>query len=391
MDRRGIVLVLVIGLISGILFFDHVAVASSETALTNLEEIDQQLLSLLKSKQYEQLDSKIMAYMRSYEGDPLREKYVNVALEVFSRNLPSLEPSLTEWISKQPTSYTAHAARGIYYVRVGGTKRGSKFINQTTKKQLEGMTLYFDKALRDLDKAYSINHRLIQALCYEMVILRAYGLHDQLRRLRDKGLAVNPSSSWLRWTYISSLLPRWGGSIEEMREEIESARPYFTKNPDLKGIEGRISAEYGDYAFWQGNYQKAIRFYDEALRYGDASSYRFQRGVAHSRIKQFDPCIKDMDIAIQLRPNNPDAYYQRGYAKHRLQRYNEAIVDFSKSIDDDPYGDGAFFYRGNAHSFFGNYDLALADFEKAVTLSPDNSNYVYARDATKKLVQAKTK
>jgi tetratricopeptide (TPR) repeat protein len=265
-------------------------------------------------------------------------------------------------------------------------------ISKTTEKQLEGMELYFNKAARDLDKAHSINPRLIHALCYEMLILSNYGERDQLRQLRDKGLAVNPSSSTLRWTYISTLLPRWGGTIEEMRKEIESARPYYIKNPELKALEGRISAEYGDQAFFdERDYQKAIRFYNEALRYGEGSFYHFQRGVTYSSTRQFDLCIKDMDIAIQLRPNNPRAYFQRGYAKHRLQRYNEAIVDLSKSIDDNPYEDRAWITRGYAYSFLGKKDLALADYEKAVALSPNNRQYLFARDAMKKSVQAETK
>jgi len=41
--------------------------------------------------------------------------------------------------------------------------------------------------------------------------------------------------------------------------------------------------------------------------------------------------------------------------------------------------------------FFGKTDLALADDEKAVAQSPNNSQYVYDREATKKRVQTKTK
>jgi tetratricopeptide (TPR) repeat protein len=390
MDRKGIVLVLVIGIVSGFLYFDHGAAASSETTLTKWQKIDQQLLSLLKSKKYEELDSKIKAYVKSYEADPLREKYVNVAFAVFSRPLPDLEPLLTEWISKSPKSYAAYAARGIYYTEVGGKKRGSKWISETTEKQLEGMAFYFNKAMRDLDKAYSINPRLTHVLSYKMDILKCYGERDQLRQLRDKMLGINPSSLVLRWTYISTLLPRWGGSIEEMRKEIESARPYYTKNPGLKVLEGRISAEYGDQAFLERDYQKAIRFYNEALRYGDGF-YRFQRGKVYARTKQFDLCIKDMDIVIQHGTNNPEEYFFRGYAKHMLRMYNEAIADFSKSIDDDPLDERVWSYRGNAYGFLGKYDLALADYEKAVALSPDNPEYLYARDAMKKKVQTKTK
>jgi len=41
--------------------------------------------------------------------------------------------------------------------------------------------------------------------------------------------------------------------------------------------------------------------------------------------------------------------------------------------------------------FFGKTDLALGDDEKAVAQSPNNSQYVYDREAAKKRVQTKTK
>jgi tetratricopeptide (TPR) repeat protein len=392
MDRKGIVLVLVIGIISGFLCFNHGFAASTETTLTNFQEIDQQLLSLLKSKKYEELDSKIKAYLKSYEADPLRERYVSIAFEVFQRPLPDLEPLLNEWISKSPKSYAAYAARGIYYTSTGQTERGGQVISETTKKQLEGMDFYFNKAIKDLDKAYSLNPRLIHALYYKMGILAHYGERDQLRQLRDKGLAINPLSSVLRWMYITTLLPRWGGSIEKIQKEIESARPYYTKNPDLKALDGRILAEYGDQAFYfEKDYQKAIRFYNEALQHGDAPFYYSQRGTVYVYNNQFDLCIKDMDFVIQHHPNDPESYFYRGFSKHRLQRYNDAIADFTKSIDDNPHDPRPWINRGHAYNLLKKYDLALTDFEKAVALSPNNSDYLSARDAMKRRLQTKTK
>jgi tetratricopeptide (TPR) repeat protein len=388
MIKKGAVF-LVMGILLVVFEFGFAVSASGDSPGVNLQEIDQQLLSLLRMKKYEELDSKIKAYFASCEADFLQEKYLNTAFDTFYRYLPELEPLLNDWISRQPDSYAANLARGIYYTKVGWTKRGSDGAGETTKEQFEGRESYFKKAKKDIDKALSINNRLTGALCYEILILSYFGKGEEIRRLRDKGLAINPHSLTLRMTYISTIRPARGGSMREMKKEIEDARVYFERNPNLKSIQGSTAAERADQMLFADEYAKAIAYYSFALSNGNNSYYNFQRGLAYFLNKQFDLGIKDMDIAIGLRPNNPDAYFWRGYAKHRLQRYTEAVADLSKAIEDDPRNDKAWITRANAYAFLGKADLSSADFEKAVMLWPNDEQHRYGLGQVKKQIEIK--
>jgi tetratricopeptide (TPR) repeat protein len=382
MNKKKIIVVLVTGAILGFLSFVGAALPTA-SALPGNQELDRQLLDLLKSKSYGRLDAQMSTLVKNYETDFKRETDVDLAVDVFSRPLPDLEPLLTEWITQWPRSYVAYLARGAYYIRIGGIKRGAKTYKETTQQQIEGMTLYFQKAWKDLDQAYALNPRLLHALCCKMTILMSYKERDQMRLLRNKALEVNPYSVTARWSYINTLLPRWGGSIREMTLEIEAARPYHAKNPALKILEGRVSCEYGDQAFFNDDYPKAIGLYTESLRYGNAYQYNFQRGFAYSYSDQYDLSNKDLDLAIQLRPNSPRAYYVRGFNRGQQGKLEEAIKDLDRALEDNPYDDQVWNSRGLVYLRLGKADLALKSFEKAVALSPNEVQYLRNREKAK--------
>ena len=98
-----------------------------------------------------------------------------------------------------------------------------------------------------------------------------------------------------------------------------------------------------------GNYEKAIRELDQALRMNpkDAWSYH-NRGYAKRNLGQHSAAILDYDAAIRLDPNNAKAYVNRGIAKGELRRYPAAILDFDAAIRLDPNEALAYFNRGYA-------------------------------------------
>ena len=56
--------------------------------------------------------------------------------------------------------------------------------------------------------------------------------------------------------------------------------------------------------------------------------------------------IKDYDKAIELNPNDIDAYYNRGIARSDLGDHNSAIEDYDKVIELKPYYANAYNNRG---------------------------------------------
>src|SRR6266850_23659 len=103
------------------------------------QDEDQQLLSMLRAREFAKLDVILRAIQREYEADPLTEHQVDIAWGVFSRTGAGLSPLLDEWVAQMPRSYAARLARGSYLMHMGYSARGSRFSSQTSAEQFKGM------------------------------------------------------------------------------------------------------------------------------------------------------------------------------------------------------------------------------------------------------------
>jgi PQQ-dependent catabolism-associated CXXCW motif protein len=94
------------------------------------------------------------------------------------------------------------------------------------------------------------------------------------------------------------------------------------------------------------------------------------RGRALHDKQQYDPAIKEYDTAIQIAPDDADAYYNRGRAYYAKKDYPRAIEDFSQAVKLDPKNVGAFNNRGHAYYSMGDYDNSIINYSQAIALSP---------------------
>ena len=85
----------------------------------------------------------------------------------------------------------------------------------------------------------------------------------------------------------------------------------------------------------------------------------------------FNGATKIFDEAIQLNPNNAQAYYGRGTAYFLQQKYERAIQDLNRSIELDPTFALAYNNRGSAYILLKQYERAIQDYDKALQLNPN--------------------
>ena len=62
-----------------------------------------------------------------------------------------------------------------------------------------------------------------------------------------------------------------------------------------------------------------------------AAAY-YNRGYAYSKIGQYDPAIRDFDLAIALKPDYANAYSNRGYTYYLNGQLDRAIQDYDEAI-----------------------------------------------------------
>ncbi len=87
--------------------------------------------------------------------------------------------------------------------------------------------------------------------------------------------------------------------------------------------------------------------------------------------------------AIEIDPNNANAYVNRGIANRNLDNYSEAISDFSKAMEIDPKYVDAYVNRGIAKRTLGDSDGAIYDFNKVINIDPNNANAYVNRGLAK--------
>jgi tetratricopeptide (TPR) repeat protein len=335
-------------------------------------EIDHRFASWLSEGKYRELDAAYVAIAKAYREDSAKESRMDAATRAFYRPGMDWQPKLDEWVKRFPDSAVARLARGVFYAGMGWDRRGVCSADQTGCAKFDAMHKYHALAISDLEAAIKLDPGLVHALLYRMEVALAAGDRDTRRAMHDRALALNPLSLTARFWYITGLLPRWGGSIEEMQAEISAARSYYERNPALKVLEGRIAAEKGDDAFYdQQDFRRAAMFYSQALKSGSHPFYHHSFAAAMSELNLGEFAIKEADLALADEPNDFRARYVRGVADYQKHDLSAAIADFTFALEGNPSNVEARGYRGLAYAEAGNARAALADFESAYALFPD--------------------
>ena len=109
----------------------------------------------------------------------------------------------------------------------------------------------------------------------------------------------------------------------------------------------------------------AIALLVSGLAYGQTAMEFVARAIDKVDLGDYRGAIADYNKAIELNPNDADAYVNRGVAKHHLEDYRGAIADYSKAIELNPNVAVAYYNRGVAKEILGQKDEGCMDYRKA--------------------------
>jgi lipoprotein NlpI len=89
------------------------------------------------------------------------------------------------------------------------------------------------------------------------------------------------------------------------------------------------------------------------------------RGIARTRMGDYEHAIADLDMAIGINPQAGNAFTSRGIAWHGRGDYERAIADYDAAIRLNPQDALAVNNRGLARYFQGEFALAAREFARA--------------------------
>ena len=123
--------------------------------------------------------------------------------------------------------------------------------------------------------------------------------------------------------------------------------------------------------FSDSKYEDAFSLIDKAIEIdpNNAEAYR-NRGAMRFFYGDTLKALNDENKAVELAPNNPNALNSRGAILREMGKYKEAIADYNRVLDIDKNNAEAYCRRGIAYLYLGDYDKSISDIETGIKLQP---------------------
>lgn len=252
----------------------------------------QYVLELIGHERFEQFERLSKSYEDAFAKDPLRESPLDKLYDAIDGSNEAMLAKLDAWVKQRP-SYVAYGARGIYKSKRGFFLRGSKYVSETPPENLEKMAEMHRQAVADLTRALELNKKFQPAYKYLIYTEQASGSTDQARAILDRCVKELPTTYYVRLAYLWALRPRWGGSYEQMQAYANSLDREALVNPRIWTLRAEAPAEVARSALLTKDYAIAVRFYTEALTYGDRLEFLEMRGKSYLKLGQNAAALAD--------------------------------------------------------------------------------------------------
>jgi tetratricopeptide (TPR) repeat protein len=170
-------------------------------------------------------------------------------------------------------------------------------------------------------------------------------------------------------------------NFQEMKQN-GKAREYFEALVDVKDTKLDALVSLGDLSREEEDYKTAIEYYNKALDFitdgGKETkipkkywAIYFARGVSHERLKNYNDFEEDLQIALKLYPDQPDALNYLAYTWIDLgKNIDEAKEMVGRAYEQKPDDAHIVDSVGWAYFKLGEYDKAVTYIEKAATQMP---------------------
>ncbi|MGF1604193.1 MAG: tetratricopeptide repeat protein [Thermosynechococcaceae cyanobacterium] len=293
--------------------------------------------------------------------------------------LPGVDLAIVQFISTTtyPVAKAGNSNQIAGDVYVSGYSLPSAALNNTVYHFTEGTVMA--NAVRPLQNGYSLiySNQTLPGMGGGPVLDRngqLVGIHSLSNPpIRIQRQGINPLYSHAGSNLglpINSFLKRISAAGVNLGE---FPVPQFTAPPSADDYFVRAETSVQN-----GNYQKAIADYTEAIRRRpDFAAAYGNRQKIHFWLGNYNAAISDGTQAIKLNPFLAEAYIFLGGAYGKLDNLKGQLANFDQAVSISSNSADAYSYRSYTHYLLSNYRQALADAEKAVQLDPQSA-WAYA-------------
>jgi tetratricopeptide (TPR) repeat protein len=134
-------------------------------------------------------------------------------------------------------------------------------------------------------------------------------------------------------------------------------------------LQGEIEYFKGQTRILNGNYNEAIKHFDEAVKFNPDDGAAFNdRALCMVELGIIDEAFYYFDKGIEVEPDYATVYHNKGWLLNKIGRHNEAIEYFNKALKLQPRRAVTYENLADALANLGDYQSALEAYKKAIDL-----------------------
>jgi tetratricopeptide (TPR) repeat protein len=132
-----------------------------------------------------------------------------------------LEAHLNAWVAQDGNDAIPLLIRAQYYCDTGWFERGGNFIREIQASHLASFGRYMAKAYADVDAALKADNSVPYGFYLKLRIVQAAGTQPQMKSAFDTAIAKFPGYYPLYNIMLTTLEPKWGGTVAAMYAFVE--------------------------------------------------------------------------------------------------------------------------------------------------------------------------
>lgn len=333
----------------------------------------EQVRGLLEQGQYAELDRRMAGMLDDKLHKPDVAGVMDHAYETwFNRSDLDLRPLLEHWKQASPHSAFAYTASGVSYIAMSKHARGEKYIQDTPRSNIEAMDRFLALADGDLRHAVELDPRMTPAYV-AMIDAGQLSLgSDYVKHATEAGLRTDPANFAIYNELMRALQPRWGGSIEQMKQNGKTALMHASQNPLLMLVPEKAVAEEvdldGDDCNVPGRFEQFPAVFDQVA----VASQLSAAAESASSCNHLELSTVYFTEDLRFYPEDRSARTQRVYNLNEFDESAWAVADASELMREEPRNPDYVVARGNAYEMLNDYPHAEQDYLATLALSPNH-------------------
>jgi tetratricopeptide (TPR) repeat protein len=284
---------------------------------------------MMQSGRFAELDMRFSELQQAYGSRAVTDEDLRAAYRAFYNSDPALATKYDSWVSKFPKSYAARLARGIYYSKVGESRRGAQSTDETPIERINDARVAYDKALTDLNTSISLDARPILSYVHEMTVSQWRGDLSESRKLLDQADRIDPDNYVARAKYMSVIETRWGGSQAIMLAFLDECRHTKLSGPNIRLLESVVVEDQGwNFQFVDRNWAAAETAYRRSAALGGDKQLANLVVVLWQQ-RKYQEMIEPLTQQLELHPDDSGILATRANAYTQTGRPRDALADWT--------------------------------------------------------------